>query len=361
MSIFHPRPLFSSRLEIKIKREKAVRKGIIKPRDILTYNADIIDEINFYLVDTYRVTRSLFDFNCQHYFSDKIAKIIGRKGFHKAQFWARRKKGCPNRCKYRHTKTCKKILGYGTTISRKNLFKRIQRCRYAKPKSNFRRDYATEIPEFQRVKKQMLNAFEKWKKGKGGRKMASKLERTLKQILSNRQPEKKEVYKLTKRFLRKRGDFFCSSDNEAFFFDRKKSRLYLISASGEFSQFLASRLSFDRTDTLFKGVIKHLEDHAYRKGLRIKFYKFAHFDDDVGRLYVNQFDGNMYRLDGKRLRLVPLGTDGIFFDDPDWYEPYNLQESSGGLLKKYIYKKNNFNRTSTSAMAPKDQKFVLKY
>ena len=189
--------------------------------------------------------------------------------------------------------------------------------------------------------------------------MANKIKKQLRELLNEKRRDKRPIYKKTRKFLESQGELFITSGKEAYFYNRRKKELHSIN-SKPFQQYLASELYFDRSDSVFSGVIKHLEDHSYRSGRHIDFYKFSHYDEASGKLYVNQFGGNMYVLDGDKIKLAPLGTDGIFFNDPDYYEPYEMEDSPGGLAKKYLFEKPNFLNTKGSALAPEDQEFVLR-
>jgi hypothetical protein len=192
--------------------------------------------------------------------------------------------------------------------------------------------------------------------------MKNKIKIQLRELLKEKHRDKRPIYKKTKKFLKGQGKFFFTNEKEAYFYHKNEKKLYWIDSKDgkDFHQYLASELYFDRTDSVFKGVIKHLEDHAYRSAQRIEFFKFAHYNETTGKLYVNQFGGNMYVLDGKKIKPVDLGTDGVFFKDSDACEPYDLEESPGGLAKKHLFKKANFGNSNDNVLAPEDQKFVLK-
>ena len=134
--------------------------------------------------------------------------------------------------------------------------------------------------------------------------MANNTKIELRQLLNKKRRDKRPIYKKTKKFLASQGEFFFTKDKEAYFYHSKKKELFFIDSKDgkDFHQYLATELHFDRSDGLFKGAIKHLEDHAYRSGQRIEFFKFAHYNEASGKLYVNQFGGNMYVLNGVRHR-----------------------------------------------------------
>jgi hypothetical protein len=161
----YPKPeVGGTRLELPINRVKGKQQGLFVPSHIFNYDLRLLDEIKFYTIDPYKVSRSLFDYNCDHYFSDMLAVMLSHDGFHQAQVWARKNKGCPNDCILRDSKHCKNLLNGKGGDNRKKRFEAIQMCPHAKPLVNFRRDFCTEIPELARVRKTMRAAFESWKK-----------------------------------------------------------------------------------------------------------------------------------------------------------------------------------------------------
>jgi hypothetical protein len=185
------------------------------------------------------------------------------------------------------------------------------------------------------------------------------VKKALRELLNEKRRDKRPIYKMTQKFLNSKGELFVTSDKEAYFYHRKRKELHNVN-SITFQRYLATELYFDRTDSVFKGVIKHLEDYAYRSGRHVDFFKFAHYDKESGKLYVNQFGGNMYVLNGKSIKLVDLGTDGVFFNDPEYYEPYEVEDSPGGLAKKHLYAKPNYKSSEDGALTSADQEFLLK-
>ena len=153
------------RVEFYLKREKLRRLGIETPIDIIRCDPDFIYELNFYSLDPYRLFRSLVNFNTHGHFADQVVRLFLRKGFHHTQVWARKKRICPNRCKHRDKKNCRKIIGKPedqlTGVKR---FNRIQECDYSKPVEHFRRDFGREISRMKAVRSKMKEAFKHWKK-----------------------------------------------------------------------------------------------------------------------------------------------------------------------------------------------------
>lgn len=191
------------------------------------------------------------------------------------------------------------------------------------------------------------------------KKQFKKETKKLEVLLATPKVPRTEIYKATKRALKARGKIFYSSEKEPYFFDEKKKRLYHI-LEGDFALWFSTELKFDRSQGVFKAVIKYLEGYAFKYGKKVEFKKFAFFDHDSYKLYINRFDGKMYILDGEEIKYVDLGTDGVFFRDHENCEPFNRSKSSERLSEKLLFHKSNFS-DQRSALSPFDQEFILKW
>ena len=148
----------------------------------------------------------------------------------------------------------------------------------------------------------------------------------IKHLLNIRRLNKTVVYKAIKDSLKSSGRFLYSDKKEPIYYSSNNSNCMNI-LDREFDLWLSTTYEIDRTCSLFKGIIKYLEGYAYEHGTKVEIHKFCYFDKKRSILYINRFDGRMYRLDGKEIKHVPLGTDGIFFDDPDYYVPFKRMKS----------------------------------
>lgn len=151
------------RVELWIKREKLRRIGIKTPIDILTHDPVFIDELYFYSLDFFHLSRSLVNFNTHGYFADQVIHLFHRKGFLRAYSWAKKIRICPNRCKHRDKIKCRKIIGkHDDQITGARRFKRIQECVYSRPVGHFRRDFGFEVRELSTIREKMKDAFDSW-------------------------------------------------------------------------------------------------------------------------------------------------------------------------------------------------------
>ena len=109
----------------------------------------------------------------------------------------------------------------------------------------------------------------------------------------------------------------------------------------------------------FEHLISGLQTEAHLHGQEVEVRKLAHHDPGTGRLYVSRFNGTVYRLDGKQVRQVPNGTDGVFFwDDPTW-KPYEIDR---GQIKHELFEPlivDSANFADADGLSVSDQRWLF--
>ena len=96
-------------------------------------------------------------------------------------------------------------------------------------------------------------------------------------------------------------------------------------------------------ERIIKYIVARLETYAFQYGKEIEFKKFAHYDSAACILYINKFDGKIFRIDGEQMDIVDMGTDAIYFQDLDYYQPIELEPSSG-LVDEVLFGNINFSK-----------------
>lgn len=114
------------------------------------------------------------------------------------------------------------------------------------------------------------------------------------------------------------------------------------------------------------------------KDAEIEVYQFTHFDEEHAIEYVNDGKNGIFRLDGKTLKHIDNGGDGIFFKSDPFYTPItiNLENitainyfengfdpkafmNSDSLLKKYFIDWASFDDDSESDLTVGEQRLFL--
>lgn len=167
------------------------------------------------------------------------------------------------------------------------------------------------------------------------------------------------VSRLVISLLKKRGRFLKCAANR-FYFRTEKKQLFEID-SFEFSAFLSDLFGLNQTEQDFKFVQADLHTEAHLRGEETEIRRVSYYDRGNNILYVDRFDGQMYRLNGQSIELVDNGTDGVLFNKgPDW-KPYRYAEGipSNGLLTQTLVDDIPFQRDVFAPIMPDQQRMTF--
>ncbi len=160
---------------------------------------------------------------------------------------------------------------------------------------------------------------------------------------------KNHVFEKIRDTFEKEGDFFSSkgADGEAWWFfknERKMLGFGEVDFETLFTQYTGlSKKSEFGSDSLYR-----LYSYAYQKGEKIEPRRIAYYDETKNLLYLDQYNGEILRLDGRIIETVTNGTDGIFFvRDRGWqpWEYVQVTEKDKKLFTK-IMTGVNFSRNA---------------
>jgi len=144
--------------------------------------------------------------------------------------------------------------------------------------------------------------------------------------------ERKEaISKLIIGNLKEKGFFVAADGNYYWFYDRRK-KLFPLDAP-YFLSLIEEWYGINASEAEYKYLAESLRSETELNGRRSEVHQFARYQNE--RLYISRFNGQIYRLDGEKIEVIPNGEEGIlFYDDPEW-EPY---EYLGLNLKpQYLY------------------------
>ena len=155
------------------------------------------------------------------------------------------------------------------------------------------------------------------------RKIISDLRRTPSNILKAYE-RREEVTRQIIEDLRTAGIFFQTTEGYFYFLRTEAPKLFAIeNDSVSLVALIEDRYGINSAENReFDHVISGLRTEAHLNGEEVEVHRLAHYDPEAGKLYVSRFNGWVYRLDGKQIREVPNGTDGVFFWDSPAWKPY---------------------------------------
>lgn len=169
---------------------------------------------------------------------------------------------------------------------------------------------------------------------------------------------KEQISQLILNCLNQQGEFI-KTHNTLYYF-HKEGRRVMALTSMDFTAMLNERFGIVETETDFKYVVADLSAKCHNRGREAEVYMYAHYDVNTHRLYVDRFDGYMYRLDGETIELIANGADSVIFRRKPGYEPYTISEPDEGSdqLHDHVIKWINFDLDDTPLTAEDYQQLI---
>jgi len=150
-----------------------------------------------------------------------------------------------------------------------------------------------------------------------------------------------------------------TAPQERFYFHSKLETLFPLDHFN-FQAFVHSKFGVNPSEILFNHIMAELHTYAHVNGEKAVVHRFCYYDKSSNVLYVSNFNGKFYRLDGKDISLLPNGSDGVFFNDDMSYIPFEPIGGSTGLLDNLIFSKINFTESKQVRLSPNNQRFLFK-
>jgi len=153
--------------------------------------------------------------------------------------------------------------------------------------------------------------------------------------------------------LRLKGFFIVADSGSYFWFYEKWRRLFSLDDT-YFTSLIENWYGVNASEPEFKYLSESLRTESELNGKRCEVYRLTRYREGV--LYVSRFNGEIYRLDGEEISLLPNGTDNtIFYDDLNW-EPYTyLTEQRPAHLYPLLIEPINF---ASQSLPPEEQKLL---
>jgi hypothetical protein len=168
----------------------------------------------------------------------------------------------------------------------------------------------------------------------------------------------RKISEIVIKDLSRKGQFFDTQQGQ-FFFDGDLLRTLPLHKDVALSAIIAQRYGINPKEYGFDIVLSNLQSEAYLSEKKIDLRRFAHYDPTKNQLYVSQFNGSMFRLNGDAILSVPNGTDDVyFFDDSILWQPFTyLRNTLGGEFDKQLIESVNF---TNSDLSTSEQQLFLK-
>jgi hypothetical protein len=168
----------------------------------------------------------------------------------------------------------------------------------------------------------------------------------------------REIGQIVTRDLNRRGQFFNTGQG-LFFFDTDYGRAFPLDKDVGLAALINQRYGINPKEHGFGRVLAELQSEAFLNGRQIEIRRLAHYDQQSRLLYVSRFDGQIYRLDGVSVKLVPNGTDDVFFfDERLTWEPYvYMPNGPKGEFDRQLIESIHF---ADSALSTTEQQTLLK-
>lgn len=167
--------------------------------------------------------------------------------------------------------------------------------------------------------------------------------------------KKKIIAEIVIDDLRSRG-FFINAVGEYYWFWNERKRVLPL-GSTYFLSLIENWYGINASEVEYKYLAESLRTAAELTGKQTEVFKFARYQS--GKLYISKFSGQMYRLDGNQITVLPNGEDGVFFlDDPDWESFEYRPNTAENYLKSLLVDPINFADDPVIALSPDEQRFV---
>ena len=184
--------------------------------------------------------------------------------------------------------------------------------------------------------------------------------------------KKRVISGVVRRDLQRKGRFLKDSSNKAYYFYEKEKKVYRIS---ELEPLLYELYGINAATEEGRFTLKELESYALRFGEEIEIFKFFHYDRGQNKLYIHDRDSHYYVLDGKTIKKLPNGTNGIYFrtikgSRPIKYVPPEERKTDieilgeieewkgeGSLLHRVLVNRTNF--SYDTALTEREQRLQL--
>jgi len=117
------------------------------------------------------------------------------------------------------------------------------------------------------------------------------------------------------------GALYITPEEHGYFFDASSGSLHPL-VDDAFLRYLSDITGLNPTETEFKYLMEQIQTETKRRGKKTTVYQLAHYDSVSHKLYVSDFKGGMWVMDGKNVTHTSNGQDGVLFVTSSLSSPF---------------------------------------
>ncbi len=140
--------------------------------------------------------------------------------------------------------------------------------------------------------------------------------------------------------LKDLGRFYRTPGERLYWFRESTKTLHelpdRIQDGGSFVRILSGLSSVNPEDPWMKQLYAHLRVWGLETAGQVQVHRLAYWDVGHGILYVDRFDGTLFRLDGSQIQTVPNGEEGVLFLPEPQTAPVEAEEAREGLFREKV-------------------------
>ena len=125
--------------------------------------------------------------------------------------------------------------------------------------------------------------------------------------------EKKQMIAAeTLSYIKNNGALYNTPEEHGYFFDKGSGALHPLEGDA-FLRYLSDTTGLNPTETEFKYLLEQVQTETKRHSTKTAVFHLSHYDGASHKLYVSDFQGGMWLMDGGSVVHAPNGRDGVLF------------------------------------------------
>ena len=181
--------------------------------------------------------------------------------------------------------------------------------------------------------------------------------------LSERKAEQKsiEIAQLVFEDMEQHGRFYFSPELKQGFYLHSSHLMRVSERTQRFRSFIDRKYQINPSTNTYRFVSEHVINRIVEEAPKVAVHTASFYDEQYNVLYVDSFDGFMYKLDGKEISRVPTGHNGILFLNVEKSEPINYlaRTTKTSKLEELVLNLPNYD-TNNNGLTQADATILVK-